>query len=412
MHGESFSNKTPNMLFFAAPVYSVFYHTAKIFSANTSSDLYKFVAIHFITFFCSGIWGALSSIILFFLLEKLFSSLRETDKLLLSFLIPLSTQLFPYSTVAFVHAFEYFWYLFSTFLFLMFLENSDKRNILFYFGLSFGVTILANPIFILLSPVIYYYVWRRSSGRYTNIVVFTFALLIPFIPFFIYNYINFHSPFLTNRNFSDPVYTNPKKFLGVFWIPRPGRILKILFWSHRSFFPSQFHLLFFIPGLYLILKKKLIRNEILIFHGVSVFILFLFITSFNGWHGGLSFGPRYMTLLIPIFVIWSIPVFKLYRKTYIVSLLISCFLMLAITSIDMFWCFSEAYRFPVFQCILPNFIKGRFALNPDPSFLSLKATAFSYNLGHIFRLTGLWSLFPLILFLSIATYLLHRWCNK
>lgn len=411
-NNKKFSNKPPSRLFFAAPPYFLFYQIAQILGVDTTSDIYQLIASHFLTILCASLWGALIGLLMFFMLGDLFPRVSNNERLVLSFLFPLSTMVFVYSTTAFAHPFETFWFMLACYYFSKAIKFEEPKHLI-CLGLSFGVSLLVNQIFIFAAPIFYWYLVLKSQNKFKNFIILSSSVCIPMLPLFIYNYINFDNPLKGNRDFQDPWLINPNNFMGVFWIPRVSRILKVLFWSYRSLVPEQSYLLLFIPGLYLAIKEKLFDKAILVLFGVMIFIHLLFIAAYNGWHGGLAFGPRYLTAILPMFFLLSIPVYLRFKKTYIGLMILSSCMIFIVTSVDPFWCAEVIYRFPLFDCALPNFLSGNLSINKDLLFVSSTMTDQSYNLGQLMALKGLLSLGPLLIIFSVLlVYSFFQFINK
>jgi hypothetical protein len=401
-----FSNKTPSITFFAAPVYFLFYKGAVSFQVDVTSDSYQFLATEFITFFCAGVWGALFGLLVFFLLGECFSSLNENDKIFFAGMVPLSTMIFPYSTVAFVHSFETFWLGMIFYLFMRYLNRGQTVIQISLIAFSYGIAVLANPMLAVIAPFFYWMFLKSRDNPLKKCAVFSVMMLIPLIPLLVYDYINFEHFLRTNRSYQHLRHQDPGYFLGVFGVPHPERIFKVLFWGNRSLFPAQTYLLFFIPGLYFIVRDNCLSRPIMQLFSIVLLVFALFMSSFNGWQGGWCFGPRYITSVLIIFIIWSVPLYMRFKKTYALFMLASGIMMLIATSVDPIAGLGPELLSPFTDYLLPNFLKGNLSLNWIELFPSGTTWAFSMNMGQLWGLTGLKSLIPLLLFQGIIAILL------
>ncbi len=400
--GRSYSNKQPNMTFFVAPLYWAFHRSASALGIDTASVGYQFAASYLITLLCAGIWGALWGTLLFFVLRALFPNTTDNERITLSLMVPLSTMLLPYSTMAFVHSFESFWILMLIYAFIRYSQGANRRRDIFVLGLCYGLAVLSNPLMSLVAPVFGWVLLKNGGRWFEHGLVFAGGVTLMLTPLLIYNIICFDHPLHSNRAYQDPMFTSSKYFMGVFKPLKASRIIKTLFWSRRSLPPGQTFLLAFIPGAYLMFKHKILHRDVALLMGAITFVFLLFMSSFSGWYGGLSYGPRYITPLISIFVILSIPVFQRFKRTYISLMLASTLMMFVLTAVDPLGCAGDETRFPIFQCAFPSFLNGDVSTNPDPLFPSAEIEDYSFNLGQLAGLRGLWSLWPLIAFQALG----------
>lgn len=405
INGKCFSNKTPCVLFVSAPAYLVFYKSAELSGIDLKSSAYQLAACHFITITSASLWGAMLGVLLFFVLGQHFPELQEREKLLLSLLFPISSLLFPYSTMAFGHSFEAFYFLAVLYLLVKCLNGIASNYALFALGLSHGLTILANPIHIITTPFLLALVYRSSSAK--RMVPMLAGLGIPCLLFVTYNFINFGNPFLNNRSFQNEVFTDSDNFLGVFEYPNPLRVVEVMFGSWRSLVPTQIYLLFFIPGIYLIEKRKLFVKEFINFIVLVLFVFALFIASFNGWHGGVAFGPRYITPVLALFFILSIPIYVHFKKSYILIMVVSGAMVFMVTAVDPLGC-GQGVANPFLEHTLPNFLKGRLSTNPVHIFPTSTGTDHSHNIGQLMGLNSFPSLLPILLIQGALIWMIFR----
>lgn len=230
------------------------------------------------------------------------------------------------------------------------------------------------------------------------------------LPMLIYNYINFDNPFTSNPLYNAPWMIDSELFMGVFAAPDPLRIFKILFWSYKSLFPVQAHPLLFIPGVYLIVKRRLLPGPSALFILFVILFHALFVCSFNGWHGGLCYGERYITAALMLFALLSVPVYMAYPRAVSTMMILSYVALLMVTAVDITW--GGNMEYPFWEYIFPNFLQGRIAVNPTPMSSTPPVPA-AYNIGQFLGLSGLWSLLPLVCFQGIMLYkIFHRRCEK
>ena len=168
--GQVYSNKSPSMLFVAAPAYYVFFGAAKALRIDPSGAAYQLCASHFITIVCAGLWGALLALLLVQLLPRLLPGVRTEEAYLLAYGLTLGSFVFPYSGAAFVHNFETFWVVATFYLLVNGLGHASPRRSSIALGLAVGIMVLANPITALLVPVAYVCYWQQHKSLTSTFV--------------------------------------------------------------------------------------------------------------------------------------------------------------------------------------------------------------------------------------------------
>lgn len=399
--GRIYSNKIPSVLFTSAPTYFIFYSAAKLLSINTTSIEYQFVATHFITFVSSGIWCLFLSVLMYILMGELYTKIPENHKLFFALITPLSTLLFPYSTMAFAHCFEAFWVLVFIFSFVKY-DKALKKRYITLMSLGFVCSSMANNP--LVATIIFIVVYFMIKMRFRHLLLFCTMCFIFFVPLLIYNFINFDSLLLTNRNLLDQRFTDNRLIAGVFSRPYLERIPVILFgFGNKTFIPLQTHLLLFIPGLYLILKHKMVDHIYLAKIFNLIVINFFFLSVFNGYGGGVCVGPRYLCGILAPLMLLTYPVYSEIRFLFFLPCFVSACFMFLIT----------AYNPQSNNIRISDFLfEGNLAVNSFPLFPTNDAVDFSFNLGQLMGLTGLWSLLPLLAFHVVLLSVLYHLIKK
>jgi hypothetical protein len=399
-----YSNKNPSVFFFVAPIYLIIFRLAVALGFDPSSASYQLVITHVLTVLCAGIWGALLSVVLVPLLRRLFPLLGETDPHRLSAIACLGTLILPYSTVAFVHVFETFW-LVTTFYFLVRHFQDGDTESLVLLGLSLGVALLANQLFAAVATVVVAQIlWRDRRPR--SLLLLGVAVLLPLLPLLAYNKVNFDSFFSSNRHHLDPAWTDPSLFLGVFGWPDLSRLGQLFGKGGKSIFPSMIFLYagFLAP---IFADRGTTPSRYFAYPLASIVSSLLVVSSFNGWHGGSCYGPRYMTGALTLLAVFTAPAYSRFPRTYVLLGLWSIAVMFVVTSASL-WV-SEQDPAPLRNSIWPAFQRGAFRGRVFPSFPDPPALFYRYNLGHLFGLKGHWSLLPVALVLS---WMLHAFVRR
>lgn len=400
--GHVYSNKSPSVLFFAAPMYRVVYGIAQALGVDTGGTAYQLFATHVIGLLCGGVWGAGLGPLTFWILGLLFPAFSRRRRGVLAIAIPLASLVAPYATMAFLHAFETFW---ATALYGLWLSwwrgpTTAKAAGLGLAGACLG---LGNPTLFPLAGLVGLAVLVRSvrERRGAEVALFTAVFFAFLAPWFGYNASNFGGWLKTNRDFQAAEWRDPHLFLGVFAAPSFDRLGRLFFWGNRAIFPLFAYLLFAGPDL-----RRRPRLEVAPLY-VLLTLQILFLLTFNGWHGGSAFGPRYACPILFLVALHAAAGVVSRPWLYKLSLAIPALVLLGVTAVEPMPGFE--IRSPLTghsdQAILKRFLKGDFPDTGYPSFPTPGAPRYRYNLGQAVAPKGGWlSLLPLLLTECLALW--------
>lgn len=263
--------------------------------------------------FTNIIFGAALGVVL--LLYFLNLGLSNKHALLMSLIAIFATNLWVYTKYSFAHM-MFIFFLVLTFYLLRKHSESLKRKLLFFAGISFGIlSITYNQTFLFwIIPLILYYVLLiRLNNRlfsFKKILCHLLFFLAGFLPFFfIYNW------FENTRameSISITSFSGIGQSASMFILKTPPAVLiegvyGQLFSPGRSIFLySPLLLLIFIFWRNI---KSICKPELIIFLLMLVLYVSFYSTlstlgkpdqGYAGlWHGESSWGPRYLTPLIP-----------------------------------------------------------------------------------------------------------------
>jgi hypothetical protein len=180
-----------------------------------------------------------------------------------------------------------------------------------YFGLSclcdYGATLLLLPILIVL--------FGEAGSRLKRFVWFGVGGFIPGIVWTVYHTYCFGGPFSLPNKYQNPLFVDVPKDVPQLWgilrlYPDPTILKELLVGPARGLLYTQgWVLLTFVGLLYVLLfieknkhfphHDRLLREStILSFGGLA--LLLVMNCSFNGWHGGATPGPRYLSIVLPV----------------------------------------------------------------------------------------------------------------
>jgi hypothetical protein len=102
--------------------------------------------------------------------------------------------------------------------------------------------------------------------------------------------------------------------MGVFKWPDPAVLVRLLVSEYRGLFLYAPALLVGLLGLFRMVCSRRLRLEGALF--ASVFLAFLLMNaSFNGWHGGSAYGPRYLVPAVPFLALPLAPLLQRRPRT-------------------------------------------------------------------------------------------------
>ena len=218
-----------------------------------------------------------------------------------------------FGNTASLFANSYFGHAMSATLVLLTLYAVQRRMAVLtglFYGLAvlsdYSCLLLALPLFIALTMTRQLQ-WRRIRGIVGGGVV-------PAVAFAIYHKLCFGSPFTLGQKYVNPAFVDVKSepaLWGVFRIHPDMRIIEKLIYSpERGVAYTQgwvlVCLLIALVVVWLRSSDLAQRYTLRWLTGFTIpgFILILWMnSSFGGWHGGLTCGPRYLSAILPVFAL-------------------------------------------------------------------------------------------------------------
>jgi hypothetical protein len=144
-----------------------------------------------------------------------------------------------------------------------------------------------------------------SDARRERLPALVLGGLGPLVFFAAYHWALFGSPFTLASSFSPAEMIEEQRLFGLFGRINPAAVWGLTVSSTRGVF-------FFMPVLVLSLYAlRFMRSgnpprDHVVFWWLAVanmLLIFLINTTFNGWHGGFSTGPRYQIIALPFYVL-------------------------------------------------------------------------------------------------------------
>jgi hypothetical protein len=326
-----YSDKDPGLSLVAMPIYAIWKFIYNSFllrlgmnegSKEYTSTLVGVSNVPIVEYVNPGFFILTSMVVIIIFTSSLFSSLtvlliykltgyfmkKEVDRLLLITIFGLGSLAFPYATV-FVEQMPAAFFSFLTFylLFKMKKEKIKDDKIPLLAGISSGFVMSISVIsaIITLGNLVYLLTIDRSK-----IKLFIIPELLGMLPFFIYNYTIFGTPFTLSRYYLDPKIWPKLPGINGLQLPNPFVVLRVTFYPEKGLFFYYPILLLSIANLFYFYKRLKIESILCIF----IFLAFLIVNScWWVWWGGAYFGPRHLSLAIPFLVLPLLTFFEKIR---------------------------------------------------------------------------------------------------
>ena len=318
-------------------------------------------------------------------------------------LIPHFLFLLLFGTIAFTYSVQFIsHYLLGIFLFCSvywidtYNERPDERpseNLLLA-GAAAGLALTMEYPAVFPVALIGLYALRSLRKNLFRIVWFAAPLCVFLLLMLAYNHSIFGTPFdVTYRHMTDRhIEHHARGIVGV-RLPTAAAIGGLLFSRHHGLFFTSPFLLFSIPGLFLLLRRKEWRLRAWLFSGICLSLLLVY-AGFTYWIGGWAFGPRYLAPAMP-FLVTAAYFFFTEPKIRANPWLKLAGIITGILSVLMVVIGTATFPYPPDPIKDPHFFVF-FPLVPHDGF--------GYNIGRLFGFTGLGTLL-LFFTLLCLTYL-------
>jgi len=321
--GHFHPNKAPGTSFMAVPAYFVVYWLEKLFGVNPDSWQALTCNAWLVSVFSVGLLSAIG-VVAFFRLAMAVSGSSAVRSVAAALIFAFGTMFLSYATMLFEHNIIAVASLASFYLLYRLKADSVKGSSVtvnaarnnasfrvFLSGLCAGYAAITNYIMAVLVILLgAYLIWgvRRRRGW----IWFGIGVLGPLLLICAYNFTCFGTPFTTNYRHQNPLFQGGNKaLLGVFISPQTFDGSMLAYLKHVSsvlaaVLASPFRGLLFsspalalgVVGLVVLFRRREFRAEAWLLSSILAFFL-LFITHFNGWHGGWAAGPRYLVPALP-----------------------------------------------------------------------------------------------------------------
>jgi hypothetical protein len=407
-NGHYYSEKSPGLDFLAIVPFAVseiFFK--KIFPSDVEKQVW--LSVYICNLFTTVLYASLLNLLLFHVFHYFFKQ-SEINCLLLTIFFGFGTLFFSYSTTFYCHVPAAF-FSFLSFVVALHIKHGEmperKRLLAFLSGFSASTAVLIESSAVFSLSCIVLYLLSFKEGRSA-----LFFFLIGCIPAGVvqcfYNAMCFNSPLTSSYLYSNDaiMFKVDGKLFG---IPRPAKLMQMLFMPWRGLFITSPVLIMVLPGIVSLVKRRRMQAEMMLCAAITASI-FSFVLCCHAWHGAAGAGPRHLLQLYPFIFLLAAPALSRFPKTFIVIGLASIVINLSITVVgnEIPMCVQN----PLADVIYKNILKGRVSINPGPlsnfeNYPNLMEidrienwqTNFnSFNLGELLFPHHILSIIPLMLF--------------
>ena len=287
--GRLYTNKSPGLGLLAAVPYAVLYFAESLFGIDPNT----FVATTFNAWVCTVVVCGLTGAMIPVGVYRWARGARALDRcraLSIALLVAFGTPLFAYSTALFAHVLS------GSFLLWSFVAaRLDGRPLLS--GLFAGLAALTNYLCI---PIVVLFALLQLR---TRLLPYFLGAAGPLILLALYQHVTVGAFWRTPIETMEAQMTTPGAMYGVLSVPSVEAFLGITVSRYRGLFYIAPILVLSLAGAIAWWKNAERRLEAFVVTMTVTFFV-LFNSSFNGWHGGHTIGPRYLVAIIPLLGLW------------------------------------------------------------------------------------------------------------
>jgi hypothetical protein len=422
--GRLYPNKPPGTTLLALPAYALVSLLSTRAEQRPDDWWSATVALYLTTTLSVGALGAAGGALFYRLSRRMFPSIAPAPHAAAALTLGLSTLYFPFSTMLFDHVPVAFFSMLSLHLLMDEGEAaaSPPATRPVAAGLAAGLAVLNNYSAAITAALLTLYAFAVCRPR-RRALIFVSGGLPAALALAWYHQACFGRALTLATSYESEIFRQPEeRWLGVFAAPDPALLVKLLVSPYRGLLFSSPVLALAGCGLWWMWTRRERRREAALC--ASIFACFLLLNaSFNGWHGGYSYGPRYLIPALPFLALPLAPAFDRLPRLATTLACLSAAMTLLATAVDPQVPFDEprpwsGYILPLAageevvrmhqresgpvsanpQTVTEKFAHDRFKPGSDQSRWA------SFNLGELVFGNSLASLLPLLILLAAGAW--------
>lgn len=331
--GRFYPNKPPGVTLLASPGYALLLAAARAFGRSPDVAPATEILGWLTSVLSVGVLGALSGVTFFRLGRRLFPAAGTIAILGATLTMAFGTPFFPYATMLFDHVPVSALLLFAFERLVTAREEGATPGRLLAAGAAAGLAVVSN--YAALLGVVLLAAYASIAIRPIARVGWALAAGLPFAGFLLaYQAVCFGGPLTIANTWQSDLFRDSSgtRFLAIFGVPEARVAFDLLVSRYRGLFPASPVLLLAFAGAFAGIRGKR-RLEFAVV--LALFAAYLAMNaSFNAWHGGFAFGPRYLVPTIPFVALGLVPVFTRWPRMTASVAAVSIALCLAATAID------------------------------------------------------------------------------
>lgn len=366
--GRVYSNKAPGTSFLAVIPYALLYAIEKLSGLDVDDPLVLTLNLYLCTVAVCSTTGALIPFLLF--LEARRRQIPRRWSLIIALIIAFGTPVFAYSTMLFVHVPS------AALVLLSFLAVTGEKPRPLAGGLWIGLAGLLNYLCIPLALIFGTTLLARTR-RARDFGLFLLGGLPSAVILAAYQFAAFGAIHRTSVATTNPAFLTEGAWLGVIKWPSLEAFIGITVSPYRGLLYLSPILLLALIGIWLSWRKGWLERSTILCIVASTTYMLLANSSFNGWHGGYSIGPRYLIPIVPLMALLLLSVAGKMRVLWIALGALSLVLNFAATVVDPQP--PDILREPLGRYALPALLFG----SVDPRDVSVPVWIGQFYTGHV-----------------------------
>ena len=436
--GRVYPNKAPGAVFAAVPAYFAIYHIERAFGINPDDWWPLTINAYLARVLSVSLLAALGGVVFYRVSLRLFPSSPPWTHAASTVTFGLGTLMLPFATMFFEHDIVALLSLLGFWLLLIEKNNGlpspRSMAMLVMAGMLTGLTMVMNYSSIIsLGLLMLFGVWVVRPRW--QVLFFIAGAVLPMTFLAWYHLVCFGSVLANVYTYQNPIFQDKEALLfGMFGIPRPNVMIKLLFSSYQGLFFTSPVLVLSCLGFWLMAAREGRHPELTMC--LSIFGGFLLMNSaFNNWHAGWTVGPRYLIPALPFLSLPLTLVFGRFPRITLALAALSASIMLLATAVDPQM--RVTFGNPLTQYLLPLVqgkklivsygvfrytTEGAVSANPIGVYDSVFYAVFqpgtiqrqwnSFNLGEFFWTGSPSSLVPLLCLLCLGLGAIWKWSRS